>query len=146
MSRCDKLLHKLWGKATEHPDYVKSEWLELQRHIEGGYAAPDVRVEPVSPGDVKPTLPDPIITVWNRLIEERWDGKQAIINQEEAISAICKEILLRADVGDDRSLIINRGWLDIEEVYRSRGWRVRYDKPGYSESYAATFTFTRRKQ
>ena len=27
-------LHDLWGKAKSHPDYVKSEWMELQVQIE----------------------------------------------------------------------------------------------------------------
>lgn len=24
------LLHRLWSKATSHPDYVKAEWVELE--------------------------------------------------------------------------------------------------------------------
>jgi hypothetical protein len=25
-----RLLHRLWSKATDDPDYVKSEWIELE--------------------------------------------------------------------------------------------------------------------
>lgn len=25
-----KALHRLWTKATNHPDYVKEEWMELE--------------------------------------------------------------------------------------------------------------------
>ncbi len=32
-------------------------------------------------------------------------------------------------------------WLNVEELYRAQGWTVTYDKPGYNESYPATFTF-----
>lgn len=32
--------------------------------------------------------------------------------------------------------------LNVEEAYRKVGWKVVYDRPGYNESYDATFSFT----
>lgn len=43
-----------------------------------------------------------------------------------------------------REQIYENRWLDIEDSYRAVGWHVEYDKPGYCESYEATFTFKRR--
>ena len=40
--------------------------------------------------------------------------------------------------------MINKGWFEIETPYRDAGWRVVYDKPGYSESYRAYWKFTGR--
>ncbi len=37
--------------------------------------------------------------------------------------------------------VCDNHWLDVEDVYREAGWVVEYDKPGYCESYEATFTF-----
>ena len=33
--------------------------------------------------------------------------------------------------------------MDIESIYRADGWGVYYDKPGYNETYTATFEFTK---
>jgi hypothetical protein len=37
----DVLLHKLWGKAKDAPDYVKEEWMALQTLIQKTQAAAD---------------------------------------------------------------------------------------------------------
>lgn len=37
----DALFHKLWGKAKDAPDYVKSEWMDLQAAIQKTQAACD---------------------------------------------------------------------------------------------------------
>jgi hypothetical protein len=46
----------------------------------------------------------------------------------------------------ERGEIFHRGWLDVEDAYRAEGWTVVYDKPGYNESYAASFTFSARSK
>ena len=52
-------------------------------------------------------------------------------------------VKLMVEKGLNRNEIFNKGWLNIEEVYRSAGWKVNYDKPAYNESYDAYFTFER---
>jgi hypothetical protein len=32
---------------------------------------------------------------------------------------------------DDRQKIYKLGWLNVEELYRERGWDVTYDEPAY---------------
>jgi len=46
----------------------------------------------------------------------------------------------------DRNKIFEMGWLDVEDAYRAQGWNVVYDRPGYCESYEASFIFTRGKK
>ncbi len=42
------------------------------------------------------------------------------------------------------SEIYERHLLDVEPSYRAEGWEVEYDKPGYNETYEATFTFRKK--
>ena len=36
-------------------------------------------------------------------------------------------------------------WLDVEAAYEAAGWTVKYDKPGYNESYEPSWTFTPKR-
>jgi hypothetical protein len=83
-------------------------------------------------------LPSEVIEVFNDLIADRFDGQSAQFRQEEAVEAI-----VARGVVPDRKAVFDRHWLDVEPVYRAAGWHVTYDKPGFNETYAATFTFTR---
>lgn len=101
-------------------------------------------MKPISPDDVVflrgASLPPEVIDVFNKLIAEHWDGRQAVVPQERALCAIIGALnLTRAEVFD-------RHYLDVEAVYEAEGWRVTYDKPAYNESYPATFTFARRRR
>lgn len=49
--------------------------------------------------------------------------------------------LIQFELGLSRQEIFDNRLLDVEDVFRSQGWKVEYDKPGYNESYPATFTF-----
>ena len=96
-------------------------------------------VEPISPNDVKKVIPDFVIEAVNQLIKEKWDGKKAIILQDDIMNIISSN-----DPDDDkpsRNEIFNKGWLDFEDLYREKGWYVMYDKPAYNEFYKAKFIF-----
>lgn len=42
--------------------------------------------------------------------------------------------------------IFDNHWLDIEDIYREQGWKVKYDKPGYNEeSFKPYFEFSVKK-
>ena len=95
-------------------------------------------VQPISPENVKEALlPDEVIEVFNELIQEHWNGHNARILQSKAADIISKRMKL------SQYDIYERRYLDIEQVYRDAGWKVKYDKPGYNETYEATFTFSR---
>lgn len=96
-------------------------------------------VEPISPNDVKKVIPDFVIEAVNQLIKEKWDGKMAIILQDDIMDIISSD-----DPEDDkpsRQKVFDKGWLDFENLYREKGWNVEYDKPGYNEFYKACFIF-----
>jgi hypothetical protein len=104
-------------------------------------------VEPIKPSQVtdkkQEQIPDFVIEAFNKLIAKGWDGRGSTVNQEEVISLILPRIGEGVPGGiPPRALIFENRWLDIEDVFRKAGWRVEYDKPGYNESYTATWRFT----
>lgn len=100
-------------------------------------------VAPISPGEViaakKVSIPDAVIEGFNELIVKHWDGSDSTFRELEAVQLISGKGITSGD------LYANH-WLDIEDIYRKSGWTVVYDKPGYNESYAATFSFKKKKR
>jgi uncharacterized iron-regulated protein len=98
-------------------------------------------ITPITPKEVATTkwqqLPETVVECWNQLIAKNFSAGSSVVKQDDAISA-----LLKATGITTRALVYTEGWLDIEEMYVAFGWEVDYDKPGYSETYPATFTFT----
>ena len=96
-------------------------------------------IKPITPAEVVDKkielIPDFVLAAFNIYIAEHWDGRQSTFKQSEVVDYI-KSV---------NSEFIDYKWLDIEPIYWRAGWKVEYDKPGYNESYPATFTFTRDK-
>lgn len=67
-------------------------------------------------------------------------GSSATILQEDVVAGILK------NNPDSRDRILDEGWLDFEDAYRKLGWSVKYDKPGYCESYSAFWVFKPKKK
>ena len=81
-----------------------------------------------------------VFDAFNELIAENLQGKRAIVRQEDAI----KRILEKANEENatiTRAGIFDKGWLDVEGAYSQHGWKVTYDKPGYNETYKASWLF-----
>lgn len=87
-------------------------------------------------------IPKEVFDVFNEAIATKWSGASANIVQEDVIPDIIAALGWSAD---DRQAVFDNGYLNIEEAYRSVGWNVLYDKPGYNESYKANWHFTRKK-
>lgn len=83
-------------------------------------------------------IPDAVVEVFNILIKENLRGSMAVVLQRDAVSRI-----LAAVPTVERGEIFDRGWLDVEPLFRQAGWGVVFDKPGYNETYEASFKFTR---
>jgi len=97
---------------------------------------------PITPSEVVQEqlrdLPDAVIEVFNQLITQDYDEGDgaATVKQDDVVALLVTK-------GFERRDIFDRGWLNIEKVYRSAGWKVTFDKPGFSESYPATYEFKR---
>jgi len=97
------------------------------------------RVEPISPSQVDKTraLPPEVFEVFNHLIECNWDGRESRFEARTAAVFVAEK--LNTTIED----VYARRLLDVEPAYRAKGWRVEFDKPGFNESYAATFLFAK---
>lgn len=97
-------------------------------------------IEPIKPQHMTKakleSLPDAVMEAFNELIAKHWNGRNSRFKQEEVVELIVQK------KGCSRSDIFENGWLDVEHIFRKANWRVQYDKPGFNESYSATFTFT----
>lgn len=91
-----------------------------------------------------PNLWDETIEAFNELIQEKWDGKQAKITQDEAVVRILDKYTYPNDEAfrnKKRDEILHKHQLDVENIYREKGFIVEYDKPGWNETYDAFFIF-----
>lgn len=93
---------------------------------------------PIRPEEVlaekERVLPDAVFESFNTLITRNFNEGVSVVKQEDVLA-------LMMEKGLTRETIFQNHWLDVEGIYRSSGWEVSYDKPGFSESYPATFTF-----
>jgi len=102
-------------------------------------------IQPITPDDVVSAklsprvFPPAVINVFNQLIAKHWTGTRAVVGQNEAVAGVMSAL------NASRSEVFAQRWLDVEPLFEAAGWDVYYDKPGYSESYEATFTFTKKK-
>ena len=98
---------------------------------------------PISPDEVPAAkaaaLPEGVFDVFNDLIARAYSGRSAIVVQEDVVKA-----LLERDPSLTRERIFAEHMLDVEAAYLAAGWDVVYDKPGFNESYPASFRFTKR--
>lgn len=105
-------------------------------------------VRPISPRDIadqkRHDLPDQVVACWNRLIARHFSATVSAVRQDEALD----ELMAFVPEGhlQPRKYIVDQGWLDVEPMYRARGWEVEYDRPGYNESYPAVFRFRAARQ
>lgn len=99
-------------------------------------------MKPVTPNQVtefkKKQMPEGVIEAFNELIAKRWNGSTSTIMQDEIIDLIVEKVP-RAT----RRKIFDNHWLDVEDIFREEGWKVSYDKPGYNETYEASFKFSK---
>jgi len=99
-------------------------------------------VVPIKPSEVgkikQATIPDEVIEAFNELIVANWEGESAVFLQKDAVKLIAKRLKIRQDA------IFDKGYLDVEALYRKQGWVVTYDGPGFNESYDATFKFAKK--
>lgn len=106
-------------------------------------------VKSITPDEVvekkQEQLPDFVVEAFNEMIAKNWNGRSASFKQDDVVNLICQKMgyeEYRAAVNK----IYAEHWLDVEDVYRSAGWVVKYDKPAYNESYPATFEFSKKSK
>lgn len=102
--------------------------------------SPEMRIAPITPEQARQEhyIPDEIMQIVNDLLTERASQGYAYIKQKEIVSKA-------VDAGLDENDIFRQGWLQFKDRYIAAGWAVKYDRPGYNESYDAFFEFRAAK-
>jgi len=126
---------------SEAPDGPKPKHNEEPRIVESKpYSG-----RPIRPDEVvhlkEASIPPEVFDAFNELIALKFDGKSAYISQKAVIAKILSKF--EGNVTVSRTTIFDKHWLDVEDVYCKAGWTVKYDKPGWNETYEANFTFTK---
>jgi hypothetical protein len=101
----------------------------------------DLMVKPFTPDEAianrRKFIPDEVIEAVNEMLAEKVSGSgRATLLQRDIIKRVEEKMGQRG--------IIDMKWMDFEPVYREAGWEVKYDKPGYNETYPASFEFKRK--
>ena len=71
------------------------------------------------------------------MITQDYDCGSATVKQDDVVALMVQK-------GLDRQEIFDKGWLNVEDIYRKAGWRVVFDKPGFRDTYPATYEFKRK--
>lgn len=82
-------------------------------------------------------IPAAVFQTFNKLIADGFSGTQAIVHQDAVIKLLVEQGFSSQEIYDNH-------WLDIEDSYRKVGWKVKYDKPDYTENYASFFVFEKK--
>ena len=97
---------------------------------------------PITPQEVREmaikNFPKEVIEAFNELISKNWTGSKAVVKQSEAVSLIVDKMNMSRDD------VFNAHLLDVEPIFEKSGWTVKFDKPGYNETYEAFFVFTQK--
>lgn len=105
-------------------------------------------IKPLSPSELKDipnkSIDPAIIQAVNNLLIKNYSEGSAIIKQDEIIEEYFK-ITGTKNKESKRAWLFENKQLSFERIYEKEGWKVEYDKPGYNETYDATFEFTPKK-
>lgn len=97
-------------------------------------------VTPITPDEAgkakSQAIPDEVIAAFNDLIAQTYSNGRSHFTLERVVALLVTRGFTKVD-------LYNNHWLDVEPIFRSAGWIVEYDQPGYNESYDATYTFKR---
>lgn len=105
-------------------------------------------VKPITPKEVikkiEEAMPSFVFEVVNKLITDELiatNSSECAIKQNDIIKALIAHQEVKG-VQITRDEIFEKGWLNFEPHYKKAGWKVRYDRPSYNDSYDAYFEFS----
>ena len=104
------------------------------------------KARPITPAQASKkaavNFPNEIINAVNNLISEKFSGRESVSIKQKDIISEARRLGLEIP---DRELF-DKGYLNLEPVYRKAGWTVGYEKPSYGDSdFDAYFTFKIKK-
>lgn len=149
-----EVVSDLFWRCVNNPNYAITSRLDLENKFQITKDFIDnknAKVEPISPAEAdvfaKGERMDPyIVQAVNLLIKKVYLDGKAVIKQKDILA---KALELKGISGEDAEEKQKSEWfehkqMDIESYYEEFGWKVVYDKPGYSESYDSRFEFSKK--
>lgn len=103
-------------------------------------------IKPITPSEARTkalgNIPDFVIEAFNNKISQNLDSQgiaRVLQNQ-----VICEIMYCASEhnINVTRDEIFEKRWLNVEKLFSDNGWKVKYDKPGYNESFEAYFDFS----
>jgi len=111
-------------------------------------------VKPFTPEEAQKakseSIPEYVIEAFNAQLAKNVKYGRATIYQEDVLREIVDHMPaeVRRDNGHSferlEQFILDNSFLDVEPLYRSYGWSVEFDRPGYNESYKAHYKFVKK--
>lgn len=99
--------------------------------------------KPIRPSEVanlkRTVIPSEVIEAFNELILKDFAAGSATVIQKEVVKLAEQKLKLSQPKPH-----FDMHWLDVEDMYRAEGWKVKYDKPAYCENYDAFFVFSKK--
>lgn len=93
-------------------------------------------VEAISPSEIAiakaNTIPREVVECINELIALEFTGTKAVVKQKDIIARIKEKY---------PEFPFDYKYLNVEELYQSKGWLVFYNKPAYNEDFDSYFVF-----
>lgn len=87
----------------------------------------------------KNEVPELVFQAWNNLIVENLKVQGGKASSEFLLEELANQITLIMSISYEQAK--QNGWFDLEDIFRDKGWKVEFDRPGYNESYSPKFTF-----
>lgn len=84
-------------------------------------------------------IPGEVIEVVNKLLTENYEPNNgtASIHQDDILNLLSSP----AYGNHSRRDVFDNHWLDFEDIYREKGWKVTYVKATYDDEFASYFKF-----
>ena len=99
-------------------------------------------IKPLSPLEVKQkaieSIPSEMVQAVNELLIENASRSSITLKQKDIEARFNKLSNGKYNHVD----IYDKGWMDIEPIFRNAGWKVRYESPDRDQSFDEFFTFT----
>jgi hypothetical protein len=104
------------------------------------------KILPLKPTDIikekERSFNPKVIEAVNLLLVEKYNGYSCTILQKDIIAKYIEICGITEEKRDEEvEKLFDKNQLDFEKIYQKYGWIVSYDKPGYNESYEASFEF-----
>jgi hypothetical protein len=99
---------------------------------------------PIKPEDMPKykaeVFPEFVFQAFNLCIVENFCNGRATVYQKDVMNKMAS-LALEEGIQLERGDIFSKGYLNVEDVYREAGWKVKYDSPAYCETYEAHYEF-----